>query len=263
MSNTVFSKQDAIDALAFMSGAIDSGVFQIHGQSDEYTWLQFVFGEHCKAVKNYIESDDKQCETDAPDNVQFVTQSVEYVGGYGGADTIESAARTCTDTDSNNTDGFVRSLVSRGHMSPTEFGFADFRIVVDRGIQQELTRHRHLSFNIESTRWIDYGKHEFSYIVDPVDGWNVPEVAVERLKRLCYESARCYEDLLALGAPRDYARKALLLCTASKMRVAGNFRAWAEMIGKRIGKRVHPEFRSLATSFKEKLSEIVPPLLDE
>lgn len=187
-------------------------------------------------------------------NVEFIGQSVEYIGGYGGNDTIESAAKTCTQADmSNDSERFVEGLVDRGHDSPTEFGYADFRIECDRAIQQELTRHRHFSFNAESTRLIDYRKKPLRFVTKPPEGMDVPDEAVKMLEDLCVVSAYTYETMLEIGAPRDYARKALLLATASRMRMAGNSRAWAEMLVKRLGRAVHPEFKEIARKIKNEL----------
>lgn len=179
---------------------------------------------------------------------EFIGQSVEYVGGYGGADTIESAARTCTQTDGNGDPAdFVRRLVGRGHMSPVEFGYADTLIECDRAIQQELTRHRQASFNIESTRWINYTKKPLRFVTKPPEGMEVPPVCVSRLERLCEHCAAEYEALIELGAPIDYARKALPLATASKMRMGGNLRMWMEMLPKRLGRTAHAEVREIAS----------------
>jgi thymidylate synthase (FAD) len=185
-------------------------------------------------------------------NVEFVGQSVEYVGGYGGAESIESAARTCTQTKGKgDSDGFVKRLLKMGHMSPVEFGFADFLIECDRAIQQELTRHRLFSFLIESTRWIDYRKKPLRFVTKPPKGMTVPEEAVELLEEFCELCVDVYDALLALGAPRDYARKAFVLALASKMRMAGNLRTWFEMIPKRISKAAHPEVREVVGKMAE------------
>jgi thymidylate synthase (FAD) len=179
--------------------------------------------------------------------VEFIGQSVEYLGGYGGDETVESAARTCTQTKVGRAVAeFVAGLLMKGHLSPIEFGFADFLIECDRAIQQELTRHRHFSFNIESTRWINYLKMALRFVTKPPEGMEVPEEAVELLEELCKVCAMVYEAELGMGAPRDYARKALPLATASKMRMAGNLRAWYEMLPKRMGRTAHPEVRELA-----------------
>ena len=188
-------------------------------------------------------------------NVRFIGQSVDYVGGYGSDGTIESAARTCTQTESNPTkaEGFVRRLVQRGHMSPTEFGFADFLIECDRAIQQELTRHRHLSFNVESTRLVNYTKKPLRFVTKPPKDMEVPQAAIELLEDLCEVCATTYETLMVMGAPRDYARKALPLALASRMRVAGDARAWAEVIDKRSVKAAHPEIREVVARVREAL----------
>lgn len=182
-------------------------------------------------------------------DVEFIGQSTEYVGGYGGASTIESAARTCTLTD-GTTGGavrFVKGLLRRGHMSPFEFGFADLLIECDRAIQQELTRHRHFSFNIESTRWCNYLKKALRFVTKPPRGMDVPPECVQSLEMHCRMCADEYEQLLQMGAPRDYARKALPLATASRMRMAGNLRTWLEMIPKRLDPAAHAEAREVAS----------------
>ena len=180
-------------------------------------------------------------------DVEFIGQSVEYVGGYGGAETIESAARTCTQTGCKGDPvAFVKGLLMRGHMSPVEFGFADFLIECDRAIQQELTRHRLFSFNIESTRWISYLKKPLRFVTKPPKDMAVPDEAVELLENLCKVSADTYEAMIALGAPRDYARKAFTLALASKIRMAGNTRAWLEMLPKRLSRHAHPEISEIA-----------------
>jgi len=180
-------------------------------------------------------------------NVEFVGQSVKYVGGYGGADSVESAARTCTQSNGvGKAMEFVKNLVRRGHMSPLEFGFADMLIECDRGIQQELTRHRHFSFNVESTRYCDYRKKPLRFVTKPPKGMDVPREAEMLLEELCTDAAGVYEAMLERGVPRDYARKALPLCTASKMRMAGNFRTWLEMLPKRLSPAAHAEAREIA-----------------
>lgn len=195
---------------------------------------------------------------------EFIGQSVTYVGGYGGAESIESAAKTCTQAKgSKDPRAFVRGLLKRGHMSPTEFGFADFLLEVDRAIQQELTRHRHFSFNIESTRWIDYRKKPLRFVTIPPRGWNVPPEAVKLLQEWCTLSAQVYATLLDMGAGKDYARKALPLATASKIRMAGNSRAWFEMLVKRLGPTVHPEAKAVARQVAGELVSRFVGLFDD
>lgn len=196
-------------------------------------------------------------------DVEFVGQSVRYVGGYGDAGNIESAARTCTQTEiGDDPERFTERLVSMGHMSPVEFGSADFYIECDRAIQQELTRHRLFSFNVESTRLCSYLKKPLRFVTKPPRGMTIPENAEEMLEELCEVCADVYEALIVMGAPRDYARKALPLATASRMRMYGNLRTWFEMIPKRLSRRAHPEVREIAVAVRDELVKRVGKWID-
>jgi len=196
--------------------------------------------------------------------VEYIGQSAEYVGGYGGAESVESAARVCTQTNSaGKAVEFVKGLLRRGHMSPLEFGYADMLIECDRGIQQELTRHRHFSFNVESTRYCDYRKKPLRFVTKPPKGMDVPPACVSMLEAHCDRCAREYAALIELGAPRDYARKALPLATASKMRMAGNLRTWLEMLPKRLSPTAHAEAREMAGMMLGKLMSHFAGIFDD
>ena len=186
--------------------------------------------------------------------VEFIGQSVDIDAAYVNEERIEAAARTCTQTDmGDDHKGFVARLLERGHMSPLEFGYAEMLIECDRAIQQELTRHRHFSFNVESTRWVDYTKKPLRFVTKPPEGMEVPEDMVEMLENLCKVCSTAYETMLEAGVPRDYARKCLPLATASKMRMAGNPRTWIEMLPKRLAKAAHPEIREVARKVRDEL----------
>lgn len=77
-----------------------------------------------------------------------------------GLDIAELAARTCTATTEKMSDtwmdceAFLMRLVEQGHMSVFEHVNYTFSIKgVSRALLQELSRHRHISLSVESTRW--------------------------------------------------------------------------------------------------------------
>ena len=77
-----------------------------------------------------------------------------------GLDIAELAARTCTATTDKMSDtwmdceAFLMKLVEQGHMSVFEHVNYTFSIKgVSRALLQELSRHRHISLSVESTRW--------------------------------------------------------------------------------------------------------------
>lgn len=200
--------------------------------------------------------------------VEFVSQSSELVRcTEDPEDAIASAARVCTQSEPKG-EGLIErlqaqvrlvaSLIKNEHMSPIEFADADFLFEVDRAIQQELTRHRHFSYQIESTRWCDYRKKPMRFVTKPPKGLDVPDWYVRLTEEFCELSALIYSTGLDAGVPRDYARKNLLLALASNMRMKGNFRTWYEMLPKRLGKTAHPEVREVAGMVKDSLSEVCP-----
>ena len=189
-------------------------------------------------------------------NVEFIGQSVQHVGGYGGAESVESAARASTQTKGiGKAVEFVKRLIEWGHFSPFEFGCADYLLEVDRAIQQEYTRHRHFGFLIESTRFVDYRKKLLRYVTKPPKGMDVPELCIERLEEYCVLGARLYESWANAGVSRDYLRKYLTLALASRMRMIGNFRAWLEMIPKRLNPAAHAEAREVAGMLLKSLAK--------
>ena len=194
--------------------------------------------------------------------VKFIGQSVKLYGSTKDPiEAISSAAMTSTQAPPKDKTGkrkLVKALVKKQHLSTLEFADADFELEVDRAIQQELTRHRHFSFLVESTRWCDYRKKPLRFVTKPVD--YQPEEAVKLLEDLCELSSEVYDAMIQLGATRDYARKSLPLALASKMRMKGSFRTWFEMLPKRLDPTAHAEVRYVAGKvldvLKDKCGEV-------
>ena len=53
---------------------------------------------------------------------------------------------------------FCEMIQTRNHMSVLEHCSATFRIICDRGVLAEITRHRLASYSVESTRYVSYSK---------------------------------------------------------------------------------------------------------
>ena len=112
-----------------------------------------------------------------------------------------------------------------GHWSVLEFSWFCYAITgVSRIATHELVRHRALSYMMESSR---AGKFD-GHIVPPSE---------------CFEEARRYN---LLGSP------------ATSILVAGNGRAWAEMLRKRLCLRAAPEIRWLAYLVMMDLKTVAP-----
>lgn len=183
---------------------------------------------------------------------------------FDGADVmrfIEECGRVCYKSEAKITDTsaepFVRKLIERGHESVLEHFSATFKIVCDRGVMAELTRHRMASFSIESTRYCDYSEDGLT-VINPSklfgEGghlwaeWN-GYVDYAELK---YRIQRQY-----WGTKPEIARLVLPMSLATTIVMTANLREWRHILKLRTAKEAHPQMRQVAnmilTIFKEKL----------
>lgn len=61
---------------------------------------------------------------------------------------MEVAGRTCYKSESkiseDSAESFVRTLIKSGHLAMIEFGDITVRIITNRGVLQELARHKNI-----------------------------------------------------------------------------------------------------------------------
>jgi len=91
---------------------------------------------------------------------------------------IEKAGRTCYKSEEKITDtsylDFIQKLIKRGHTSVFDHEKITCRIICDRGISNEIVRHRiGAGYSQESTRFCDYkGSVKYIYPVWEIDKEN-------------------------------------------------------------------------------------------
>lgn len=161
---------------------------------------------------------------------------------------IERAGRICYRSEDKITDDsyqkMLKSLVKRGHHSPLEHSMMTVEFDTDRGVQQELTRHRLASYSIESTRYVNYagskagGECKF---VEPstLDNWS--EKRRKRLVKFLELADQYYCEEIADGAKPQEARAFLTLCTAGKIVMTANWREWRHIFKLRTKPDCHPD----------------------
>ena len=112
----------------------------------------------------------------------------------------------------------------------------------------QITRHRHLSFTVQSSRGSELTsyRHTDNKIIDTGN-----------------EVAMCqYKALLNGGVP--YEEVAYMLPKAAEYNfiASGNLRAWLEYLPKRLCKRAMPEHRELAQQIYQELRYAMPEIFD-
>lgn len=145
-------------------------------------------------------------------------------------------------------DNFVRMLIKKGHESVLEHVSLTFHIICDRAIQNELVRHRHASFTVESTRYVKY--NELAVVNPPP------------LPPVIFFAEESYDVLInEKKCPPEIARAVLPLCLKTELYMTANLRSWRHILKLRTSKAAHPQMRQVMNQvlavFKEKLPVIV------
>jgi thymidylate synthase (FAD) len=188
-----------------------------------------------------------------------VTRLVEPVEGETDIDSLaEFAGRACYESfhkpnpgTASNVD-YLANILRQQHASVLEHGSASFYLMgVSRSLLAELTRHRHLSFSVRSTRYVD--ERDAHMIVPPAIASSLPECEplleqhADQVRRIYLDIySRLRDQGLDVKQAREAARCVLPSMAETRIVVTGNMRAWREVIQKRISKSADAEFQNLA-----------------
>jgi len=169
----------------------------------------------------------------------------------------ESAARMCYDSASKTCDGSAKKLlgavVNKGHLSVLEFAYATFKVEgVSRALLAQITRHRHLSFNVRSQRYVK--ESDPNYVIPP----NMDDISSEIYRYAMVSAWDAYSDLLKLGVKPEDARFVLPNSCCTQFHVSGNLRAWKEWLPIRTDRAAQWEIRELALTIESLLKKAVP-----
>ena len=153
---------------------------------------------------------------------------------------------------------FIRMLIKKGHESVLEHVSLTFHIITDRAIQNELVRHRHCSFTVESTRFVKY--NELSFIKPDFSNDDNAERAFELIAKAIQDEHYGFFVRMC-KTPPEIARAVLPLCLKSELYMTANLRQWRHFLKLRTDKAAHPQMRHIANMildiFKAKLPVIV------
>lgn len=181
-------------------------------------------------------------------------------------DVIESAARICYASEpQGNRGAFLKNLIERGHMTPFEQASATIKIVCDRGVMAELTRHRLASFNVQSTRYCNFSKGKFGGEITVVrpSSWNVGSAPYEEWAQHMLACEKAYLSLLEKGSTPQEARSVLPNSLATEIQMTVNFRELRHILKLRCSNTAHPDMRRLMLPMLEELKQRVPVVFDD
>ena len=204
-------------------------------------------------------------------------------GGIKELQQIERVARVCYKSEDKITpDGesakkLVGFLVKQGHEAMLEHSQLSVLFTCDRGVANELVRHRIASFAQESTRYCNYSKERFggeltfiwpSYIRgEQYCELDDSEVTDNTPGSLWVDSCECaeiiYKDMIALGMRPEQARCVLPLCLKTEIVVTANYREWRNIFKLRTHVAAHPQMRELMCPLLKELQSKIPVVFDD
>lgn len=179
---------------------------------------------------------------------------------------LERACRTCYRSEDKITEESYKTLlkncINRGHESILEHEKITIRMVCDIGVYKDLTRHRHASFSIESTRYCNYGKDKFDNQIKFIAPVNIEKGTklYQEWQTSCEEIEKHYIKMVELSATPDQMRMILPHSTAAVVTMTANIREWKHIFSLRCTKHAHPAVEQvmipLLLHFRENMPEI-------
>lgn len=142
----------------------------------------------------------------------------------------------------------VEHCIKSGHLSVLEHCMATFEITCSIQTLLQITRHRHLSFTVQSSR----GSQLKPWLVtgDP----QIDEVLMDHMKD--------YVRLLEEGKSYEEVAYVLPKGAMYNLVVSGNLRAWFEYLPKRLCKRAQKEHREIALEISHALGKAMPEIFN-
>ena len=182
---------------------------------------------------------------------------------------IERCGRVCYKSEDKITDTsaqtFVGSIIKRGHEAVLEHASVTVKFVVDRGVSQEIVRHRLAAYCQESTRYCNYSKDGFggqvtfiqpNFLDRGTRGWELWVLA-------CEQAEKAYFDLLNWGCSPQEARAVLPNSLKTEVVMTANLREWRHFFKLRTAPAAHPQMREVTIPLLRRMQELIPVVFDD
>jgi thymidylate synthase (FAD) len=179
---------------------------------------------------------------------------------------IELIGRTCylswDKTQNESYIKFMEMIMRRKHYALLEHINVSVKWVVDRGLANEMVRHRLASFAQESTIFCNYskGKKEGGINVIQPPELNSSDEAYIAWSKAMDQAELSYMQIIAAGFSPAIARSVLPICLKAEIVSTFNLRQWRHFFTMRDDIVDHPFIRKMAHEclmvFKEWMPEI-------
>jgi len=155
----------------------------------------------------------------------------------------------------------MNQIVKSGHVSTCEHVNFTFTVEgVSRALLAQLTRHRQLSFSVQSQRYNKFSSDSRSGGFDYVFPHTIDDVDKKySFKQMMIQAQGNYNLLIKMGVPQEDARAILPNAATCNLVTSGNLRSWLEFYKKRKkGEGAQAEISEFAEHIKQEIINAEP-----
>lgn len=182
---------------------------------------------------------------------------------------LELCARNCYKSEDKITPDSARTMIKKllelGHEAMIEHYNLTVKLTCDIGVYKDLTRHRLVSFAIESTRYCNYSKGKFGNELSVIKPCHIKENTPEYDLWLSTMQTieKNYNQMAALGCRPDQLRMLLPHSTKADVIMTANLREWRHIFKLRCAPAAHPTVQEVMDMLLVKLRNEIPVIFDD
>ncbi|MDS0284098.1 FAD-dependent thymidylate synthase [Haloarcula onubensis] len=224
--------------------------------------------------------------TEDPEELICKAARNDYSGEFVGGQSLEATMATVDgDTMREKQATLIGHLLDHGHFGPFEHPQITFAVEgVSRSCMAQITRHRHVSFDVQSMRYVSFDDvdpadvREGELVVVPPSAtdpdWvgrnqksgqvddSVVEERAEIFRDTIEDAVESYQDLLDLGMPPEDARFVLPIGTKVNMVMSMNARMLMHVADMRAAADAQWEIRGLTEDLLDIAADWCPITFD-
>jgi thymidylate synthase (FAD) len=200
--------------------------------------------------------------------MKIIGPSVEFIAATPNiGQVIELGARNCYKSEDRIGEGtdeklFNQIVKQHHHDSVVEHGSITLRIVTDRAMLAQITRHRHFSFSVESQRYCNYGKGKFGGEITFIAPMGMNPDQDYAWFSAMKSAEQSYLTMIDMGCKPEQARSVLPNSTKTEIVMTGNVRCWRQFLQLRLAGHAQKDVQHLARLIHEAIiSNGVPEYL--
>ena len=207
--------------------------------------------------------------------MRVINAGYEIISELNGAEIlkhIERCARVCYKSEDRITDGsaekMVAALIRSGHEAMLEHYSFTVKFICDRGIANELVRHRIASFAQESSRYCCYAKDKFGKELTFINPcfWEPDSDNYARWFHEMDEAEKTYLAMIESGATPEQARDILPTSIKTEIVMTANlreFRHFFKLRAEGVTGKPHPQMLEITIPFLKELKQKIPVVFDD